>query len=167
MKLGILSDSHDNLPMVELAVRRFQQEELAMVIHAGDFVAPFAVAPLAALECPVVAVLGNNDGEKIGLQRKFDDGIGELHPQLADVEVGGRRIAAMHYPEMADAIAPSGLYDLVIYGHTHRVDIRPGDSLVINPGEVGGWITGRSTVAIVELDDLSVEIVDLRAHRDG
>ena len=163
MKLGILSDSHDNVPLVELAVRRFQQEDLAMVIHAGDFIAPFAVAPLSALECPVVAVLGNNDGEKIGLQRKFDGGIGQLHPQLADVEVEGRRIAAMHYPEMADAIAPSGIYDLVIYGHTHQVEIRPGASLVVNPGEVGGWVTGRSTIALVDLDDLSVESVDLHS----
>ena len=27
-------------------------------------------------------------------------------------------------PELAEPIALSGLYDLVIYGHTHKIDIR-------------------------------------------
>ncbi|MCG8461001.1 MAG: metallophosphoesterase [Holophagales bacterium] len=162
MKLGVLADSHDNVPMVEAAVRRFTELGVELVIHAGDFVAPFAVAPLEALSCPVVAVFGNNDGERVGLANRFAAGIGEVHPILAEVEAGGRRIAAMHYPEMADAIAPGGTFDLVIYGHTHVVEIRPGRSLVLNPGEAGGWLTGLATAAVVDLTSLDVEILELR-----
>jgi len=33
--------------------------------------------------------------------------------------------------------------------------------LVINPGECGGWLTGRATVAIVETEDMSVRLIDL------
>ncbi len=160
MQLGIMADSHDNVPMVRRAVELFNRRQVELVIHAGDFVAPFAVAPLADLDCRVLAVFGNNDGERVVLAKRFE-AIGEVHPNLAETEVGGRRIAAMHYPELAVPIAASGLYDLVVYGHTHEIDVRRGETVVLNPGEVGGWLTGRSTVAIVDLEGMEVEIVDL------
>ncbi len=168
MKLGVMADSHDNVPMVRRAVELFRRREVDLVIHAGDFVAPFAVAPLAELDCRVVAVFGNNDGERVVLAKKFE-AIGEVHPNLAEAELGGRRIAAMHYPELAVPIAASGLYDLVIYGHTHEIDVRRVETaaperpvtVVLNPGEIGGWLTGRSTAAVVELEEMEVEIVDL------
>ena len=96
-------------------------------------------------------------------------GFGEVHPKLAAAEVGGRRIAAVHYPELALPIALGDAYDIVIYGHTHEIDVRPDANgktnghgvLLLNPGETGGWLTGRSTVALVDLESLEVEIVDL------
>ncbi len=160
MKLGVMSDSHDNVPKVEAAVELFNRRQVDLVVHAGDFIAPFAVAPLAALDCRVVAVFGNNDGERVGLAKKFA-GIGEVHPNLAPAELGGHKIAAVHYPELAEPIAAGNAYDVVIYGHTHEIDVRRGTSLIINPGEVGGWLTGRATVAVVDLETLEVEIVDL------
>ena len=160
MKLGVMADSHDNVPKIVDAVEIFNVKGAELVIHAGDFVAPFAVAPLADLRCKVVAVFGNNDGERVGLAKRFE-GIGEIHPNLAEVEVFGHRIAAMHYPELAEPIAEGGQYDLVIYGHTHEVDVRHGKSILLNPGEAGGWVTGRSTVAVVDLETMEVEIVDL------
>ncbi|MEM1178563.1 MAG: metallophosphoesterase [Acidobacteriota bacterium] len=161
MKIGVMADSHDHVPLVNRAVELFSRRSIDLLIHAGDFVAPFAVAPLAELSCPVKAVLGNNDGERIGLQKRFDAMGAELAPQLLDTEAGGRRIAAVHYPELATPIAASGRYDLVIYGHTHQIDIRAGEALLLNPGECGGWLSGRATVAIVDLDDMAVEILDL------
>ena len=162
MKLGVMADSHDNVPMVRRAVEVFRQHGVDLVIHAGDFVAPFAVAPLAELTCPVKAVLGNNDGERLGLEKRFEAMGAELAPHLLDTELGGRRIAAVHYPELADALADGERYDLVIYGHTHEIDVRAEGALVLNPGETGGWRTERSTVAVVELADLAIEILDLR-----
>jgi len=149
MKLGVLSDSHDNVPNIERAVALFQAEAVELVIHAGDFVAPFAVAPLAQLECPLIAVFGNNDGERVGLARRFTDLGAPVEPKMATAELDGVRIAVVHEPEPVDALAASGLFDLVIYGHTHAVDIRNGPCMVLNPGETGGWTTGRATVAIV------------------
>ncbi|MEM9595830.1 MAG: metallophosphoesterase [Acidobacteriota bacterium] len=160
MRIGVLSDSHDNVPKVEAAVDLFVAEGVGMVIHAGDFVAPFAVAPLARLECPVVAVFGNNDGERVGLARAFAD-IGEVHPNVAEAELHGRRIAVTHYPEVAEPLSLAGRHDLVVYGHTHRVDIQPRAGLLVNPGETGGWVTGRCTVALVDLDAMDVEIREL------
>ena len=160
MKIGILADSHDNVPRIRDAVELFKRQGVEHVLHAGDFVAPFAVEPLRQLTCPVTAVFGNNDGERLGLAARFR-GIGEVHPNLANVVLAGRRIAVVHYPELALPLAESGALDVVVYGHTHEVDERRGRSLLLNPGEVGGWLRGRSTVALLNLASLDVEIVDL------
>jgi putative phosphoesterase len=160
VKIGVFSDSHDNVNMIKMAVDLFNVEGVELVIHAGDFIAPFAVAAMSDLNCKVIGVFGNNDGERIGVAKRFES-LGEVHNNLAEVEVGSRKICAMHYPELAEAIAQSGEYDIVIYGHTHQIDARQEKSLILNPGEVGGWVTGKSTVAIVDLDNLEVEIREL------
>jgi putative phosphoesterase len=67
----------------------------------------------------------------------------------------------LHEPDEVDALAQSGVYDVIFYGHTHQIDIRKGETLVINPGEACGWTTGRETVGILDLDAMDVEIVDL------
>ena len=63
--------------------------------------------------------------------------------------------------KLAEPIAKSGEYDVVIYGHTHEIDVRKEGTLIVNPGETGGWTTGRSTVAIVDLDSLEAEIREI------
>ena len=160
MQLGVMSDSHDNVPAVRSAVEAFRQRGVQTVVHAGDFVSPFAVDPLNELGCPVHAVFGNNDGERVVLAERFRS-LGELQPNLVELELAGRRIAAVHYPELALPLAASGHFDVVIYGHTHRVDESRDRALLLNPGEVGGWLTGRRTAAVIDLDSLAVEIFDL------
>ena len=56
----------------------------------------------------------------------------------------------------------SGKYDVIIYGHTHKPDVRRvKDTLIVNPGETGGWVTGKSTVALLDPVSLEAEIVFL------
>lgn len=69
MILGILADTHDNLPKIEKAVKLFNKNKVDFVLHAGDFVAPFAISALKGLSCGWQGVFGNNDGEKEGLSR--------------------------------------------------------------------------------------------------
>jgi putative phosphoesterase len=160
MKIGVISDTHDNLPKIKKAVELFNAEGVQLVIHAGDIIAPFAAEAISELRCRVIAVLGNNDGEKIILAKKFEN-IGELHPNMAQIEVGGKKIAVVHYSDTVEALAVSGQFDIVIYGHTHKIDVRKEKTLVVNPGECGGWVTGKCTVALIDLDKLDVEIREL------
>ena len=160
MKIGVMSDSHDNVPMINKAVELFNNEGVELVVHAGDFIAPFAIAAMSNLTCRVVGVFGNNDGERLMVAKRFEE-IGEIHPNLANVEISGRKIAAVHYPELAEPIGKSGEYDVVIYGHTHQIDVRREESLLLNPGETGGWTTGKCTVAVVDLETLDAQIHEL------
>jgi len=160
MLIGVMADSHDNLPKIEAAVELFNRFEVEHVLHAGDFVAPFAIEPLRQLRCPLSAVFGNNDGERPGLLARIRD-IGEVEPYLAALELDDRKIAMVHYPEIAEPLAASRKFDLVVYGHTHKVDQRHDHGLLLNPGETGGWLTGCATVAIVDLQPLQVRIHEL------
>ena len=161
MKLGVMSDSHDNIPNVARAVALFNEIDVDLVVHAGDFIAPFAIDPLADLNCRVVGVFGNNDGERVILAQRFETIRGEVHPNLASVSLGGKNIAVMHYPELAIPIAKSGDYDIVVYGHTHKIDIQKGEALLLNPGETGGWTTGKATIAVVDTQTLETTLHEL------
>ncbi|KUK61822.1 MAG: Phosphodiesterase [Methanoculleus marisnigri] len=43
MRIGILSDTHDNLQMVDAAVRQLNREQVDLTLHAGDYVSPFVM----------------------------------------------------------------------------------------------------------------------------
>ena len=160
MLIGVMADSHDNVSKIEAAVSLFNRRQVQHVLHAGDFVAPFAIDPLRGLECPFLSVFGNNDGERLGLAARIRE-VGKVHAYLATTTLSDRRIAVVHYPELAEPLAESGAYDLVVYGHTHRVDQRRGNCLLLNPGETGGWLTGCATVALVDLTTFQVQLHEL------
>lgn len=160
MKLGILSDSHDNLPVLERAVARFNAENVGLVLHAGDFVSPFTALPLEKLRAPLVGVFGNNDGDRLYLTRRFEK-IGTLHPGYYVFESAGKRIVLMHEPKSIDELVASGAYDLIVYGHTHQLDLRGGRTAVVNPGECCGWLTGRATAVVFDTETMIGLPVDL------
>ncbi len=160
MKIGVMSDSHDNLPLIRRAVERFNEERVELVLHAGDFISAFTAGILSGLDSRLVGVFGNNDGEKIFLKKRFQS-FGELHEDYAELELAGKKIVIMHQPKFLDILAASDAYDLIIYGHTHQIDIRPGPPMVLNPGECGGWLTNQPTVAVVDLATMTPTILAL------
>ena len=161
MKIGIISDTHDNLPQIKKAVEVFNREKVDLVLHAGDFVSPFTALEFKALNCPFTGIFGNNDGDKLYLQEKFKV-IGEIYPAPYIVKINNKNVIMLHKEKLIDALAESQKYDVIIYGHTHRSDLRKiGKTLIINPGECGGWLTGKSTIALLDLKTLEAKIIDL------
>jgi putative phosphoesterase len=163
MKIGVLSDTHDNLANLRLAVGVFAGRGVGAVIHAGDFCSPFTLqefSPLFSKGVRMHAVFGNNDGDRVHLVRRGAD-FCAFHDGAAVVELDGRRIVAVHYPDLAAALLASGVYDLVIHGHDHAVRVEGGPRRLLNPGTCSGYLASRATVAVVDTADLSIEVVDL------
>jgi putative phosphoesterase len=162
MLVAVLSDSHDNIWKLDAAMPHIQRA--AQVIHAGDICSPFTLRMLAegAGPRPVHVVWGNNDGDKLLLARVAGGYPAvRLYGQFAEIDFDGVAAAVNHYPEIAHPLALSGKYRLVCYGHNHKArEERVGECLLLNPGELAG-IQGRSTLALVETSDLSVEWVEL------
>jgi putative phosphoesterase len=159
--IGIMADSHDNLPAIKKAIRLFKDAGCKLVIHAGDFIAPFAARELEALHCPVKAVFGNCDGEKKGLEKALAS-FGKVQKEPFIFSHEGRKYYLTHVPADLKRHAASGLYDVIIFAHTHSPEIqKKGRTLIVNPGETGGWVSGKSTVALVDSDTLSAEILPL------
>jgi hypothetical protein len=160
MLIGVVSDTHDNLHTLRKALGRFRGVGVELVLHAGDFVSPFMAVPFQELSIRMIGVFGNNDGDNLYLKERFS-GIGELHFGPHEFELAGRKILLMHEPRALAALIASGHYDLLIYGHTHAVNIQSGPPLVVNPGECGGWLSGHPTCAVVDLANMSAEILEI------
>ncbi len=165
MRIGILSDTHDNLPLVDRAVTRLRELSPGLVLHAGDFVSPFVIPRLAALGCPCIGVFGNNDGDRGLLATKArETGNVEIPGSFTARLVDGRSIALLHGHEAGslEEIAGSGIFAAVVCGHTHQPSIgRTGGTLVVNPGEACGYLTGRATFAVLETGSMEAQILDL------
>jgi putative phosphoesterase len=163
MKIGVLSDTHDNLANIRRAVEIFSKNGVEAILHAGDFCSPFSLAafkPLAEKGVKMLAVFGNNDGDKVLLTRK-GEGFCSFSDGTCVVILGGRRIILMHYPDVAEDLFRLGAYDLVIHGHTHRAQVEGGARKLLNPGTCSGYLADRATVALVDTTDLAVELADM------
>ena len=163
MKIAILSDSHDAHKHVLEAIEIFKKEKVEYILHAGDMVSPFTAKAFAQVAgAGFIAVFGNCDGEKIMLKSVIEDFGGQIYENSYSGSVAGVRIFMTHKPSAIEEAAASGQYDIVVYGHTHKKDIRKvGETLIVNPGETTDWITGESSVVILDTDDMSVKEVDL------
>ena len=159
MLVGIMSDTHDNLPAIRKAVEFFNGENVELVIHAGDFVAPFVARELKELKAPLKGVFGNNDGERKGLYEALG-----IYDEILEIEADGMKIAVTHGTDerIVRALARSRLYDVVIVGHTHKYEIREeGRTILVNPGEVCGYLTGVKSVALLDTRRREVKIVNI------
>jgi len=154
MIIGILSDTHDNLPRIEKGVKFFNRKRTEFVFHAGDFVAPFTIDKLNGLKCEWLGVFGNNDGERTGLKLKS---LGRIRKPPLRIRLSGRRITVIHDRNTLDLGREKA--DIIISGHSHKAGIsRVAGKLLVNPGECSGWLSGRSTVALLDTDKLSARI---------
>lgn len=162
MLIGVMADSHDNVPMIRRAVQRLQAEGVACLIHAGDFIAPFAVKAVREFNGPVHGCFGNNDGERAGIRK--------LWPEICDppalLKLGGKRILLAHDPATLPTAQKESLPDVMICGHTHEAVIRngltgEGGPLHINPGETGGWLYGRPTVVVLDTQTMQARVLEL------
>ncbi len=171
MLVGVLSDTHDNVWATRKAAQFLVERGIRVVLHLGDVVAPFTLRALAegGIEKAYI-VYGNNCGEKLGLKRVAEKLGYEITEWPRVIEINDKRILLLHgagsaenTKEIVDSLAASRKYDAVLYGHTHKVDVRRiGNTLVLNPGEVCGCLTGKQTIAILDTKTLTVNIIELQ-----
>ena len=159
--IGIMSDSHDNLDAIRKAIKIFNNRDLDLVIHAGDLISPFTAFEFQKLDPELVAIYGNNDGEREGLKNAYKEIC--LLEDFKEISVEGWKFSIIHGTNSAivDSLRKCGKYDVVVRGHTHELEILNGKTMVINPGEVCGYVSSKQTVVLLDTDDLSFEVVYL------
>jgi uncharacterized protein len=162
MKVGLLADSHDRLPAIAALVRLMAERGAGMLLHAGDFCAPFSIGPLLEPQLPVGGVFGRNDGDRQGLLGRAAAAIGvELYESPHTFEVAGSQILLVHdIGEVQPRSVES--HGLVVHGCSHHAECRSrGDTLIVNPGEACGWLQGTPSGAVLDLESKRVEFVRL------
>jgi putative phosphoesterase len=164
MIVGLISDTHDRLPLIDEAVKRLNEEGAELVLHAGDYIAPFVAAHFKPLKARMLGVFGNNDGDRVLLRKKFSEIGAEIRGKFAYVNVDGLKIALLHGDEtdLLRSLLELESHDVVVCGHSHVANTyRKGKTVVINPGEACGYLSGKPTISILYTDTLDVKTVHL------
>jgi len=168
MKLAVISDTHDHKDNILKAVSIMIERKVDALIHCGDYVAPFVKRWFDGLNVNIkenfLGVFGNNDGERVFLVKNLGQ-ICDIVGMEINKDFDGKKVYAAHMPtqKTIDAIAKSGQYDIILTGHTHNIVNKEYENgvLVVNPGEACGYLTGKSTFAIIDTDKMKAEIIEI------
>jgi len=164
MIIGIISDTHDRLPFIDKAIRKMNSEKVELVLHAGDYCAPFAAFRFKPLKAKMIGVFGNNDAEKELLRRNFHEIGVDIRGRFAEIRVDGLKIALLHgeEEELLNSLLNTGSYDVVVYGHTHHSEIKKKNGvLAINPGEACGYLSGKATIGLLDTDTMDATVIPI------
>lgn len=170
MKLAVISDTHDHQNNILKAVSIINEKNVETLIHCGDYCSPFTRRWLNKLNQEIkdnfYGVFGNNDGDHVFLKKnlgeicKFTENGHELI-----LELDGKKIFASHMPkpETIEALAKSGNFNIILSGHTHLFVNKKynNEVLVVNPGEVCGYLTGKGSFALIDTSKFEAEIIFL------
>ena len=88
----------------------------------------------------------------------------EIRGKFAEINIDSLKIALLHGEEveLLTSLINTGSYDVVIHGHTHEIRVEmKGKTLVINPGEVCGYLSERSTIAILDTTVKDARIITI------
>jgi putative phosphoesterase len=159
MKLGIVSDSHDNLLNVKKAVIQAEKKGAEKIIHCGDLVSPFVLDEFDSFSGEFHFIIGNNPGDIQFIMEKCNEQKGKFffHGQFGKLKIGKKNIAFVHEPYFAYPIFKSGDFDMLFYGHTHLWDHQViNDKILLNPGELLGK-KGAPSWALVDTENLKID----------
>jgi len=159
MRIGVVSDTHNNLRNVHRLIELFNDADVDRVVHTGDITQAKVLAAMSELEAPLFGVYGNNDQERDALVASAEEhGHVFVDPPL-EITWADRRVVVVHEPPQLVNLE-LGAYELALHGHTHmrRVERERGQ-LVFNPGESAGHMKGHNAVGIVNLATLVPEVL--------
>jgi len=159
MKIGIVSDTHNNLKNVQKIVELFNDSGVERVIHTGDITQAKTLDVFAELTMPMYGVYGNNDQERDSLVAAVERyGFVFREPPFV-LEWAERSIMVVHDPLEFEGHLHNG-HHLALHGHTHlyRYEARRGQ-VIFNPGECAGHMVGFNAIGVMDLADLSAELL--------
>ena len=172
MKLGIISDIHDNIVNLKKAIEVLNNEQVKKVYFCGDLVSPFTLKWFKDFQEPIKAVFGNNEGDKVGIQRRINKyrlnlEYGPKQGLIFEDKIQSFNLAVFHGHsyEITTALVDSSKYNLLFTGHTHEPHIKKlKNKIWINPGSVTGFaekVWNKPSMAIFDINTKKGKIVNL------
>ena len=158
MKIGLISDTHNNLPATIKAARLLLNNGVEAVLHCGDIGAPRILEELYARfydkGVALYVVFGNCD---LHVPELIDypeiEGL-QLCGRVGSLELGGKRVGFMHGDDDHTYCyhAESGLFDYLVSGHAHVVhDQTYNSTRLLNPGSAAKSRKGPESCAVLDL----------------
>lgn len=160
MRIGIISDTHDDRQALDQALGILKAEGIELLLHCGDLCTPGTMDPLAEFDTWVAR--GNMDRHpELGATARRTIGSGRFaDTHRLTLEGLSAILLHGHRQEELRSIISAGTYVYVFHGHTHRPrDQRVGPTRIINPGALGGMRWQRRSFCIF---DPTADEVDFR-----
>lgn len=158
MLIGVMADSHDNLDALEHWVNYFNHHDADVLLHAGDVISPFCVPVLEGFNNAVYVTFGNNDGDRETLRDKAEGTHVNFREPPVTLDLTEGTVVMCHKPTNLP-VEPDSDVDLLVHGHTHERRLEDESSPVtLNPGEAGGWLSGTSSAALVDVDSDGLDV---------
>jgi len=159
VRIGVVSDTHNNVRNIKKVINIFNEERVDKVIHTGDISKAKSLELFSQLNAPMTGVYGNNDRIENGLEEtalKYNFYFQQ--PPLL-LTLANKKIAIFHEPdEIENYVNQHNDLDLVLHGHTHRFrKEKIKETIYFNPGESAGFLEGKSVLGIIDLDDLKIK----------
>ena len=165
MKIGIISDIHENFHNLILALQEMERQNVTQILCLGDLMNAGIAKLLIAQHIPTYLIWGNNDGEKVEItlaSQRENSSLTVAVNTYDFLEFDGRKIFISHYDDLAKPMALSGEFDAVFFGHNHIQSSEIIDGChVVNPGEICAMKTKKATLAIYNTSINEVEIIEL------
>ena len=161
MKIGVVSDTHNNLKNIEIIINIFNDERVPIVVHTGDISNANTLEQFSKLNSKLIGVYGNNDRYELGLKEVAQKNNFQFQEPPRRLNLLDREIVIFHEPDNIDQfLLENKETSVVLYGHTHRYenDIRNG-VLFFNPGESAGMQKGSNAIGILDLNNLEAKRV--------
>jgi putative phosphoesterase len=160
MRVGILSDTHNQLERTVRAIEILTAARAAALIHCGDLTTPDIVAACAAL--PSYFVLGNNDADNVPALSSAIAGIHGVNLDWrGEVTLAGKRLGVVHghfHRDVRRLLAARP--DYLLYGHSHIADDRREEGVRwINPGAL--YRAKEFSVAVLDLATDQLEFLSV------
>ena len=168
MIIAVMSDSHDNIWNLRKALAIIKEKSAGMIIHCGDFVAPFMLKELNEAGIPVHGVFGNNDGDQYLLTKfSLTTFINiKLYDLIGNVDINGFSVAFTHQDVVGEALASTNKYKMVCYGHSHKHIIKNiAKTILLNPGEIMGK-DGYPGFCFVDTPTSKIQRVELKNYKE-
>ena len=158
MRIGVVSDTHNQVGNVVRIVELFNRAGVDRVIHTGDITQAKTLDVFAKLRVPLFGVFGNNDVERDALAAATQrNGFAFFEPPLS-LRWGGRELVVAHDPRDLEVLGEAPR--IALHGHTHRFRLEDdGTRLTFNPGECAGHLAGHNAVGVLDLQSLKTELL--------
>jgi putative phosphoesterase len=156
VKIGVVSDTHNNLKNIETIINLFNDEKVPVVIHTGDISNANTLEKFSKLNSELIGVYGNNDRNESGLKEVAEKNDFQFQEPPRRLSLLDREIVIFHEPDKIDQfLSENKLINVVLYGHTHRYENNTKNGvLYFNPGESAGMQKGSNAVGILDLISL-------------
>ena len=161
MKIGIISDTHNNTANLRIAVKRFKKEGIKTVIHCGDLTNPDELEWLEGFQ--VIFTYGNGDYAPEEIRHKLvaanpaSTAAYKYEGEFDSLFIG---VTHGHLDNFLDEMVHSSKFDFVFRGHSHsRKEETVGRTHVINPGALGGLFREERSFCILDVDTRQVEYI--------